>query len=280
MDRNQALQHIVRQARAGELIFPTRMAATLRLQRLLGDPDCHLDQVADMALAEPLVAARLVAIANSVAYTRFGGHVTNVRKAVGLLGFKPLRALVAVIVVRQLAEEVKDPRLKHQAKLLWHHSAQVAALAKILAREFTAIDPETAMFAGVIHEIDGFYLLSRAGELPELLADTLDAGGHDARASLSTCILQALKVPPMVATSVGALFADHCHLPPLTAGDILLLANRLATARSPLAEWAGPLAERDRIGPEADFKLEGKSLQGVLSGCAEEIQAVMDALLS
>lgn len=109
MDRNQALQHIVRQARAGELIFPTRMAATLRLQRLLGDPDCHLDQVADMALAEPLVAARLVAIANSVAYTRFGGHVSNVRKAVGLLGFKPLRALVAVIVVRQLAEEIKDP---------------------------------------------------------------------------------------------------------------------------------------------------------------------------
>lgn len=280
MDRNQALQHIVRQARAGELVFPTRMAATLRLQRLLGDPECHLDQVADMVLAEPLVAARLVAIANSVAYTRFGGHVSNVRKAVSLLGFRPLRALVAVIVVRQLAEEIKDPRLKHQARLLWHHSAQVAALAKILAREFTAIDPDTAMFAGVIHEIDGFYLLSRAGELPELLADTLDAGGHDARASLSACILQALKVPPMIATAVGALFADRCHIPPLTAGDILLLANSLATARSPLTEWAGPLPDKGSVGPEADFKLEGKSLQGVLSDCTEEIQAVMDALLS
>lgn len=280
MDKSQALQHIVRQARAGELIFPTRMTAALRLQHALGDPDCHLDQVADMVLAEPLVAARLVAIANSVAYTRFGGHVSNVRRAVTLLGFKPLRALVAIIVVRQMAEEIKDPGLKHRAKLLWHHSAQVAALAKIIAREFTVIDPETAMFAGVIHEIDGFYLLSRAGELPELLADTLDADGHDARASLSSCILRALKVPPMIVTAVGALFADHCHLPPLTAGDILLLANSLATERSPLAEWSGPLADQDRIGPGADFKLADKSLQGVLFGCAEEIQAIVDALMS
>lgn len=280
MDRNQALQCIVRQACAGELVFPTHMSAALRLQRALGDPDCHLDKVADMVLAEPLIAARLVAIANSVAYTRFGGHVSNVRKAVGLLGFKPLRALVAVIVVRQLAEEIKDPGLKHQARLLWHHSAQVAALAKILAREFTAIDPETTMFAGVVHEIDGFYLLSRAGELPELLTDTLDAGGHDSRASLSACILQALKVPPMIATAVGALFADHCHLPPLTAGDILLLANSLATARSPLPEWAGHHADKDRIGPAADFKMADKSLQGVLIDCDEEIQAVMDALMS
>lgn len=280
MDRNQALQRIVRQARAGELVFPTRMAAALRLQRALGDPDCHLDKVADMVLAEPLVAARLVAIANSVAYTRFGGHVSNVRRAVTLLGFKPLRALVAIIVVRQMAEEIKDPGLKHRARLLWHHSAQVAALAKIIAREFTAIDPDTAMFAGVIHEIDGFYLLARAGELPELLAGPLDAGGHDARASLSACILQALKVPPMISTAVGSLFEDACHVPPLTAGDILLLANGLATHRSPLAEWEGHPADQDRIDPAADFKLEGKSLQGMLSGCAEEIQAVMDALLS
>lgn len=280
MDRNQALQCIVRQARAGELIFPTRMSAALRLQHALGDPDCHLDRVAEMVLAEPLVAARLVAIANSVAYTRFGGRISNVRKAVSLLGFKPLRALVAVIVVRQLAEEIKDPRLKHQAKLLWHHSAQVAALAKIIAREFTAIDPDTAMFAGVIHEIDGFYLLARAGELPELLADTLDEDGHDARANLSACILQALKVPPVISSAVGSLFADDCHIPPLTAGDILLLANRLARHQSPLAEWEGHPADKDRIGPGADFKLADRSLQGVLSGCAEEIQAIMDALLS
>lgn len=280
MDRNQALQCIVRQARAGELIFPTRMAATLRLQRALDDPDCHLDKVTDMVLAEPLIAARLVAIANSVAYTRFGGHVSNVRKAVSLLGFKPLRALVAVIVVRQLAEEIKDPGLKRHAKLLWHHSAHVAALAKIISREFTAIDPDTAMFAGVIHEIDGFYLLARAGELPELLEDALDESGHNSRASLSACILQALKVPPMVSAAVGSLFAHDCHLPPLTAGDILLLANSLATARSPLAEWAGHHADKDRIGPAADFKLADKSLQGVLFGCAEEIQAIVDALIS
>ena len=118
MNKQEALAHIVDQASRGELIFPTNMAASIRLQQALDDPGCHLEAAAKLVLAEPLVAARLVSIANSVAYTRYGGRVSNVRAAVSLLGFRPLRALVAAIVIRQLASEITDAALRQQAEQL------------------------------------------------------------------------------------------------------------------------------------------------------------------
>lgn len=270
----EALHCIVRQACAGELVFPTNMAASLRLQRALDDPECHLEKIADKVLAEPLIAARLVAIANSVAYTRCGGHVSDVRRAVSLLGFKPLQALVAVIVVRQLAEQITDPSLRRQADRLWQHSVQVAALAKIIAREFTSIDPETALFAGAVHEIDGFYLLSRAAEypgFPQTIAEQTEA-----RQMLSACILKVLKIPQPVASAVAAAgqAAKPKLEPPVSISDVLRLANGLCSVASPLHGADAAL----EVPGDFDFSLNGKTLRGVLSACADEIRALTDAL--
>lgn len=274
MNRNEALECIVRQVCQGELVFPTNMAAALKLQQALGEPDCHLDAAADMVLAEPLIAARLVAIANSVAYTRFGGHVSNVRVAVSLLGFRPLRSLVAVIVVRQLASEIGDAKLRHKAELLWRHCASVAALAKVLAREFTGIDPETALFAGIVHEIDGFYLLSRATELPALLDEGSGIAGHEARTVLSGCILKALKIPVPIAAAITSLYSDVSIKPPVSVGDVLALANQQAIIPS-------PLTAATEVAPtvDPDFSVGDKTLQGVLKASADEIKALTEALL-
>jgi HD-like signal output (HDOD) protein len=273
---SQALDRIVRQACQGELVFPTNMAAALRLQRALDDPECHLDAAADRVVAEPLIAARLVAIANSVAYTRFGGHVSNVRTAVSLLGFKPLRSLVAVIVVRQLADEIADPALKRQAAELWRHCAHVAVLAKVLAREFTNLDPESALFAGIVHEIDGFYLLSRTAEFPSLLGDAATSG-RETRATLAGCILNTLKVPKPIAAAVESLYVAAPALPPVSAGDVLSLANQLAATSSPLAGWDGSDAAKSET---TDFRVGDKTLQEILVAHADEIKATVAALMA
>lgn len=277
MNKQEALERIVAEAGRGELIFPTNMAASLKLQQALDDPDCHLEAAADMIMAEPLLAARLVAIANSVAFTRCGSHVSNVRKALSVLGVTPLRALVAAIVVRQLAGEIADAALRQQAERLWQHCANVAALAKVIAREFTGVDAETAMFAGIVHEIDGFYLLSRATEFPSLLDDDLDESSRQSRTLLSRHILQTLKIPKLVATAVESVFVDVSRKPPVTTGDVLSLANALAAVPSPLTASAGTssaIAVAD-----LDFAVGDKSLAGMLDASAEEIKALTAALL-
>jgi hypothetical protein len=246
VNKHQALDTIVRQAALGELVFPTHMSASLRLQRALAEPDCHLGSAAALVVAEPLIAARLVAIANSVAYTRFGGHVSNVRTALTLLGLNPLKSLVAVIVV-----------------------------------EFTAVAPETALFAGVVHEIDGFYLLSRAKEFPALLEmdgdatpDQANASSDQARAALAGCIFIALKIPRLVAAAMTSLYGEVPPTVPVTLGDVLALANHLAPQPSPLSTRAR-LAPPDAF----DFAVGGKTLRGVLKSSADEIKALTDALL-
>jgi HD-like signal output (HDOD) protein len=67
---------------------------------------------ARLVQAEPLLAARTVAIANSVTYNRSGNDVTNVRAAVQRVGFRTLGALAASVIVRQLSSEITDPVLR------------------------------------------------------------------------------------------------------------------------------------------------------------------------
>lgn len=277
MNKQQALALIVDQASRGELIFPTNMAASIKLQQALDDPGCHLEAATKLVLAEPLVAARLVAIANSVAYTRYGAHVSNVRAAVSLLGFRPLRALVAAIVIRQLASEIVDPALRQKAEQLWHHSAQVAALSKVIAREFTAVDPDTALFAGIVHEIDGFYLLSRAAEFPVLLDDDPQVSGNGTRALLAGHVMNALLIPKSVTSTVAALFKNTDISPPVSAGDVLALANCLAAVPAAQLGWSSSV--KDPQTAEADFAVGDRSLQQVLEASAGEIKAMTEALL-
>ena len=61
MDRLDALKSIAAQAGRGELAFPTHVNATLKLQRALSDPDCHVEEAARLVQTEPLLAARTVA---------------------------------------------------------------------------------------------------------------------------------------------------------------------------------------------------------------------------
>lgn len=278
MNRLEALNHIVGQAGRGELIFPTNLAASLNLQQALDDPGCHLEAAAELVLAEPLIAARLVAIANSVAYTRFGGKVSNVRSAVQLLGFKTLRALVAAIVVRQFAGAMSDASLLRKAELLWHHCASVAALAKVIAREFTDVDPETAVFAGIVHEISGFYLLFRAEEFPELLQGEADESSKEASRILAHRVLDVLKVPRSVASAVEHLYSGTPSHPPVTLGEILSLANDQASVQSPLAGLDFGVSPKSA--EPLDFAVGDRTLQGVLAESEDEIKSMLEALLA
>jgi HD-like signal output (HDOD) protein len=277
MDRLEALKTIAAEARRGELAFPTSVDATLRLQRALAAPDCHLEAAARLVQAEPLLAARTVAIANSAAYNRAGIEVTNVGAAVQRVGFRTLGALAASVIARQLAGESADPALRARADQLWQHSAHVAALAQVLARRVSHVDPETALFAGIVHEVGGFYLLSRAGEFPGLLEDGADDWIDHGEVDIGRAVLLRLGVPEAVLGAIEALWNGLRVLPPETLGDTLLLANDLAPAASPLHERPGAttLASAATI----DLSSGAGTLAQVLEESQDEVQSLAAALL-
>jgi len=275
MDRIDALKRIAAEATRGELSFPTNVDATLKLQRALGDPDCHIDDAARLVQTEPLLAARTVAIANSVAYNRFGNDVTNVKAAVQRVGFRTLGALAAAVIVRQLAGNITDPDLRARADRLWQHSAHVAALAQVIAKRVSFVDPETALFAGIVHEVGGFYLLSRAHEFPGLLDGGAEEWIEHGETAIGRAVLQRLGVPGPVMDAIEALWHGMRALPPETLGDTLLLANDLSPVQSPLLERPGAAGMQ---GATIDFAIGEGTLASVLEESAEEVKSLTAAL--
>jgi HD-like signal output (HDOD) protein len=276
MDRLDAFKSIAAQAGRGELTFPTNVDATLKLQQALSNPDLHTDEAARLVQAEPLLAARTVAIANSVAYNRSGNAITNVRAAVQRVGFRPLNALAAAVIVRQLDSKITQPELRAKADQLWKHSAHVAALSQVIARRVTHVDPETALFAGIVHEVGGFYLLSRAAEFPGLLDGDPEEWIEYGEMEIGRGVLKKLDVPAPVMEAIEAMWNGMRALPPETLGDTLMLANDLSPLDSPLHVRAGATTRQSAA--TIDFVTGDGTLASILEESADEVKSLTAAL--
>lgn len=277
MDRLEAFKSLAAEANRGELTFPTNLDATLKLQRALDDPDCDADMAARLVQAEPLLAARTVAIANSAAYNRSGNEVTNVRAAIQRVGFRTLNALVAAVIVRQLDSKITQPALRAMADQLWRHSTHVAALSQVIARRVTKSDPDTALFAGIVHEVGSFYLLSRAEEYPGLLDGAPEEWLEYGEVAIGRGVLGKLAVPASVMEAIEAMWHGMRALPPENLGDILLLAGDLAPVASPLHVRPGATSRQSAL--TLDFVIGEGSLQSILDESAEEVRSLSSALL-
>lgn len=284
MKRTQAFKVIAEQVGRGELVFPTNVHTSIKLQQALDDPDCGIESAAKLVLTEPLLSARVVAIANSVAYSRFGGGVTNVKTAVTILGFNTLRSIVAAVIIRQLTHAITVPSLREMANQLWEHSAHVAALAHVISRRVSKVDAETALFAGIVHEVGGFYLLSRAEEFPALLEDMssrpddiVDELAESPEAVIGRAVLNKLMVPKTVVSAVESLWYGMRVMPPETLGDTLLLANDLAAISSPLDTRSESTIQQDAS--EIDFAIGDGTLSSILEESDEEVRSLTSALL-
>ncbi|MDB5937232.1 MAG: histidine kinase [Massilia sp.] len=278
MNRLETFGLIAAQAERGEIIFPTSVNAALRLQFALDDPDCHIEDAIKLVLGEPQLAARTVAMANSAAFNRNGeATVTNVRAAVMRIGYRSLQMLVAGLVVRQFGSRIVDPQLRFKAEQLWEHTAHVAALAQVFARRVTFINPDTALFAAIVHEVGGFYLLSRADEFPGLLDADPENWIELCEEVVSREVMRKLSIPDAVVAAIQNLRSGLLGMPPSTLLDTLLLANQFAPVPSPLSSQAP--AEPISTDSALDFVLDQATLESILRESAEEFQLMSAALL-
>lgn len=288
MDRLDLAKILTAQAAQGELIFPTSTAVALRVREELNDADCDLAAAARLIQTEPLLSARVVAVANSAAFNRSGRLVTGVRSAMTVLGLRMVRGLATALLVRQMAGMSKSPAHRELALKLWEHSADVAALSLVIARLVTRQDPETALFAGMVHEIGGFYLISRAGDFPGLLdADSWEWLGEDQpegepegsgtpESEIGRAVLKALCVPAPVVAAIEVLWKGYLSFPPETLGDTLLLADQLADAGSPLLQR--PRGDRREAAAAIDMLFNQATLREMIESVATEVESLAEAL--
>ena len=278
MEKLRDLATIVTEVQRGELVFPTSVNAALSLQLALADPACHDEEVARKVLGEPVLAARAVALANAAVFRRNGAPaITGARAAVQRLGYRNLYSLAAAMVVRQFGARIRDGALRERAEQLWKYSAHVAAIAYQVARHITRTDPDTALFAGIVHEAGNFYLLSQADQVPGLL-DELGQRLGPVQEIVAREVLRKLEVPEAVASAIITLRGGAISLPPGGLRDTLLLARHLCPVLSPM-----PAPQDDYLLRHADIAqclADYPRLSGLLDLAASEARAMGAALLA
>ena len=276
MDVRSALDTIAADALRGDIVFPTNTDIALRVQRLLDDPDCAIDALGKLIAAEPILSSRVLSIANSIAYNPGGRVITELKSAVSRLGFASLRALAAAVIVRQMKDMSKDVSHRALASRLWEHTAHVAALARVIARRVTRQNPDAAFFAGIVHEVGSFYLISRANAFPGLFDSDLELWHGDGEAAVGGAVLKALDVPAHIVQAVETMWVDFLALPPASLGDTLLLADELAPIESPIDALAG--MSRKGMAVDLDMLIDDETLSQILAESAEEVASLSTAL--
>jgi HD-like signal output (HDOD) protein len=264
------LQDIATDLSKHEVSFPTFANATLKIRRALQDPAIDAERVARVIASEPLLAAKLVQIANSAAVNPGGKPVSDVRTAVTRVGFETVRSVAVAVAVDQLraAEEMK--RHSHRAELAWSHSLQVAALSFVIAQKTTRLNPEEALFAGLVHDIGYFYLLSQATRYPELDSDpaALDAVLADWHAAIGQTVLHSFGLNEATLAAVAEHEYGHYRMPARTLSDVVTLANLVAAQTNPIHVAAGT----------HPAKLNEPELFKTLADASADIRSLVSAL--
>ena len=225
---------------AGEVVFPVDFNATMRLRKTLQDPDLPTPKIAAAVEIEPLVAARLLQLANSVLYRRDDTPVRNLNTAITRIGLKVVKTTALAIAMNQLLRAKELVVFSDLATSLWRHSVHSAVAARqLVRREECPIDPEEAFLAGLVHDLGASYMLYRATHYPELRArpDTVRHLILQWHESIGGSLLHALGFAEDVVNAI----ADHDQLrtsPPKalrTLNDVVYVANALAGAHF---EWS------------------------------------------
>ena len=275
-----ALRRDVTTATIIELSFPTSLDASRRVLKAVENPEVELSALAKIIVAEPLLAAKVIRLANSVALNPANRPVRDVRQAVLRVGTDLTKALAVVLMMDQLRQASRHTGSQELARRLWEHSIDTAALSFVLAHQLTTLNADEVMFSALVGDLGRFYLLSLIADYPALLDDlaVLAQTINDLASQATAIVLNKLRVPD----SVAATLIDSCHgsrvMPPTTAGDVLYIANAVSPRRDPLDELDPRCAARAELAalPEIDQA----TLADLIAESGEEIDSIAAALAS
>ena len=238
------------------------------------NPHTSLDSVARNIALDPVIAAKVLRLANSARF-RGARESASVEDAAMRLGFNTLRTLVLASAVTGAFQAPPGFDLKG----FWAHSFQVASISRLLAKN-RGVAVETAFTCAMMHNIGE--LLIQTG-VPEL-AERLNQNGKDIGAAQRVA-LETLQLG-FGFPEVGAELARRWQLPELIQQAIAyqsrpyqapvdmplprVLAQAVSIAEA-LREFAGDM-------PKAVESLQGPLFEGLdVPSLLDELPAILDA---
>lgn len=263
---------------SGEVVsFPTFLDITFQVRSALKNPNLTVEQLARLVGAEPLMSTKIIRMANSAAMNPSGKAIADIKSAIARVGMEAVRSVSFSVAMEQLLQSKNMAPFEFLSKKLWEHSILVAALCRVLAKKHARINADEAMFAGLVHDIGVFYLLSRAANFPELIAQRDDLHDllvqwHD---NIGHALLAALGQGDSVLSAVQEHEQTRTTVDLKKLDDILYVANKLANRQG---GWRDPefASQIDTALPEGLF--DEQAIAATLAESDEEVSSLKAAL--
>jgi HD-like signal output (HDOD) protein len=209
--------------------LPPMPEAVVRIDRVLRKPDCAVSEVADVIRADPVVATKIVGIANSPFYAGLG-RIRGVEGAITRMGLRETKSIVQAIALGSRLMRVPGHEL--EVERLYHHTLAAAVAARIVAQAAHE-DPDAAFLGGLIHDIGRSVFLAAVGDFErsnnrrhspsDALMDHLSDAIHE---DLSALVARVWRAGRDI--EVAVKFHEHPEEAPAGEGQRLALVLGLA----------------------------------------------------
>jgi len=214
----------------GRVDLPSVPDIVLKMQRALADENVSNETVVKVLGSEPVLASKLLNMANSAALNTSGRKIADLRMAVARVGFNIVRSAALSFAVEQLKSAAQFKHLEPMLDALWKHSVHVAALSHVVARRFTSLNGDTALLAGLMHNVGRIYILTRASGHPALFADQLTYQSivRDWHTNVAKALLENWQVADEIVDAVSNFEDMNREVRgPVTLTDVVSLASLL-----------------------------------------------------
>src|SRR5271165_7321345 len=266
------------QLSAGKIELPSFPDVAQRVRKALQDEAVTAEKIVRIVGAEPALAARLLRLANSAAINASGKQITDLRVAIARIGLNHVRSSSIVFAMAQLEKSAELRGVKEPLRQLWQRSALVAAMASVVAKRMTKVNPDAAALAGILHGIGKLYILVNAVKFPTLFSDpeTYKSIEQDWHANIAKALLENWEMSDDVVAAVH-LYEDYdyTHDDETDLTDVLMMANLLATYREHPDDIELNL---QGVSAQRQLRLDGPGFKKLLAESGSEIEALRAAL--
>lgn len=279
MEAFEFVRTLATQLSSRSIELPSFPEVAMRVHKVLSDEQVNTDRIVRVLGAEPMIATRVLTMANSASMNPGSKAVTELRAAVTRLGIDALRSAVIAFAMSQLRLAKSFRGIERHLSALWQHSVLVASLSFAIARRGNRANPDTTMLTGLLHGVGKLYILTHSMGHPALFADqvTYQRLIRDWHANIAKALLESWGVAEEIVDAVHCYEDQSRDLRGTSAvlADVLEIADVLSLCKDV------PELMRERLKERKALQRLGLDLDGcrrVVTESTEELVALREAL--
>ena len=187
----------------GDISLPSLPDVVLKIRRLLEDENSDFDQISRAVSMDPALVSKLFIFANSAFYNRANIKIEDLDTAISRLGIEVVRNTAMSMAMKQLYSADKHSHADKFLRQVWARGMKLSCMAFAVSRVTTTTNDENAFLCGLLNEVGKLYIITKAGEFPELLGnrESFDAVLEKWNSQISKSIIESWGFPEEIANS-------------------------------------------------------------------------------